>query len=495
MTAIFSILVYAILFSVLYVYYSITLFFVARKTNAGPAWIAFFPGLNLLLLSNVAGFPAWTVLMVFVPYIGVIVAVVLAAGVAFQVGRPIWTAILQAVPVLNLFLPVYYASTKRRPAGQIKRPLPHVVNATIGALPYRMRTPAAFSYIAAFVSIGCIAYYSFPSKPVLKQRVGRAASFVRTYREFPHLDTEDKQILPYKVISYTWPQGATPPMDLLNELLPPGTNVGVVGTLGVTASGAQFFAKGKSFALVHVIDTGDDEAPHKLLNLYRKLGGQVKDLTRQKLPDSRLDGIEVAFPRANKLQYVLEKKESPFLIVISVIPQLAPFAETLLPLLGSQDGLMDIPEFRNRIEMIPFELADFTPKVEIEKLTFTLPQFGPFFQGPGIENELGLFTEGTDRVLMDFRAGNSIWQAQINGFGSELGGWLIWKSLGWWKDLITKGEFSDGSPFSKILKILIHIDPRIADIVPRVFPCNGGYVTLMGPRGPQSDALQEALAQ
>ena len=250
----------AMLLTVLHLFYSITLFVIARKTATPGSWLAFVPGLNLFLLSRVAGFPAWTGLMIFVPYVGPFVAIALALGVAYTIRRPIWTALLQVHPYTAWILPLYYALARRVGVGPQRpsEPLGPAERFLFTVLPASMREPALFSAAAAVASVVCIGYLALrPERPADPKTPLTAAMF-RTFREFPFEGVEKGVPRPYEVRSWPLP-ASVPDMKLANHIFPEGVNLTAYGGFGVVVSGASYFAK-RELVLVHVLDTGSAEA-------------------------------------------------------------------------------------------------------------------------------------------------------------------------------------------------------------------------------------------
>ncbi len=97
-----------------YIYTSLALMKIAKKTGTEPEWLAWIPIANLYLLSKIAGMPWWPLLLILAGWIPVIGAFAILAFYVFviiwlwktfeAVGRPGWWAILSIIPIVNLLL-------------------------------------------------------------------------------------------------------------------------------------------------------------------------------------------------------------------------------------------------------------------------------------------------------------------------------------------------------------------------------------------------------
>ena len=95
----------------LYVYTSLALMFIARRTNTPNAWLAWIPIANVYLLTQIAQVSGWWTLAVLIgaiPILGFIVLTGLSLWwfwrVAERVGMPGWTGLLMIIPVVNLIM-------------------------------------------------------------------------------------------------------------------------------------------------------------------------------------------------------------------------------------------------------------------------------------------------------------------------------------------------------------------------------------------------------
>ena len=103
----------------LYVYTSWALMVIARKTKTKKIWLAWIPIANIYLMTQIAGVPWWTMLLlllVYVPMVGTLLVLGLTIYYWWNIAEvrrmPGWLGILMAVPVVNLFVMGYIAWAK-----------------------------------------------------------------------------------------------------------------------------------------------------------------------------------------------------------------------------------------------------------------------------------------------------------------------------------------------------------------------------------------------
>ena len=92
-----------------YIYFSLALMTIARKTNTENGWFAWIPILNCILMLNVAKKPIWWIILFLIPLVNIVVAIIVWMGVAEARNKPNWWGILMIVPVANLVVPGYLA--------------------------------------------------------------------------------------------------------------------------------------------------------------------------------------------------------------------------------------------------------------------------------------------------------------------------------------------------------------------------------------------------
>ena len=97
-----------LIFAILYVYVALALMRIAEKTKTKNSWLAFIPIVNFYLLTQMArksGNWTWILLLVFLPFGGMVVA---GIGIWFfwlvaeRIKFPGWISLLLLVPFVNL---------------------------------------------------------------------------------------------------------------------------------------------------------------------------------------------------------------------------------------------------------------------------------------------------------------------------------------------------------------------------------------------------------
>lgn len=97
---------------VVYVYTSLVLMTIAKKTNTANAWLAWIPIGNLYLLTQVAKVPWWTFLVIFlawIPFVGSLAIFAVLIWWWWKIcehrNRPGWWSLLVTfVPVVNVVM-------------------------------------------------------------------------------------------------------------------------------------------------------------------------------------------------------------------------------------------------------------------------------------------------------------------------------------------------------------------------------------------------------
>lgn len=92
-----------------YVYGSIVVMLIAKKTNTSNAWMAWIPILNLYLLCRAAGKSIIWFIMFFFPFINIVAMVIVWSAIAEKRGKPGWWGLLMLVPVANIVIPAILA--------------------------------------------------------------------------------------------------------------------------------------------------------------------------------------------------------------------------------------------------------------------------------------------------------------------------------------------------------------------------------------------------
>jgi len=110
-----ALFIWMLFYLICYVYMSLVIMFIAKKTSTSNSWMAWVPILNIYLLCKAAGKSiAWFILM-FIPFINIIAVVIVWAAVAERLGKPAWWGILMLVPGVNLVIPAILAFTGGSP--------------------------------------------------------------------------------------------------------------------------------------------------------------------------------------------------------------------------------------------------------------------------------------------------------------------------------------------------------------------------------------------
>lgn len=98
-----------LVFAVFYVYFSLALQTIAKKTNAENAWLAWIPIANIILMLNIAKKPLWWFLLCLIPIVSIVIFIIVWMAIAEARGKPGWWGILLIVPVVGLIVPGYLA--------------------------------------------------------------------------------------------------------------------------------------------------------------------------------------------------------------------------------------------------------------------------------------------------------------------------------------------------------------------------------------------------
>lgn len=113
--AVFASIILILLIPV-YVYSSICLQFIAKKTNQSPLWLAWIPVANLFLMCKIAKISYWWLLLIlgaFIPYLGIICGMFFTGFVWYKIAlarnKAGWTGALAIIPLVNLFIMGYLA--------------------------------------------------------------------------------------------------------------------------------------------------------------------------------------------------------------------------------------------------------------------------------------------------------------------------------------------------------------------------------------------------
>jgi len=102
-------LVFLVFFAAIYIYMALALSTIAKKTNTENAWWGWVPILNILLMLNIAKKPLWWIILLIIPFVGIVIGVLVWMAVAEARGKPNWWGILIIVPLVGIIVPGYLA--------------------------------------------------------------------------------------------------------------------------------------------------------------------------------------------------------------------------------------------------------------------------------------------------------------------------------------------------------------------------------------------------
>jgi Family of unknown function (DUF5684) len=102
-------LVFGLIGLAFYVYLSLALQTIAKKTHTENGWMAWIPIINTILLLNIAKKPIWWILLCLIPLVNIVIFIIVWMAVAEARGKPSWWGILLIVPLVGIIVPGYLA--------------------------------------------------------------------------------------------------------------------------------------------------------------------------------------------------------------------------------------------------------------------------------------------------------------------------------------------------------------------------------------------------
>ena len=93
----------------MYVYTSLALQTIAKKTNTDNPWMAWIPIINIILMLNIAKKPLWWIILCFIPLVNIVIMIIVWMAIAEARQKPNWWGILMIVPLVNIIVPGYLA--------------------------------------------------------------------------------------------------------------------------------------------------------------------------------------------------------------------------------------------------------------------------------------------------------------------------------------------------------------------------------------------------
>ena len=94
---------------VAYGYIAFSIQTIANKTGTDNAWMAWVPILNVWLLCEIGGKPGWWVILMFIPFINIVMTVLIWMAVSDARQKSPFLGVLMLIPFLNLIVPGYLA--------------------------------------------------------------------------------------------------------------------------------------------------------------------------------------------------------------------------------------------------------------------------------------------------------------------------------------------------------------------------------------------------
>lgn len=98
-----------IVWAVIYAYMAFSLMTIANKTGTENGWFAWIPILNVILMLQIASKPLWWIILMFIPFVNIVIIIMTWMAIAEARGFPSWWGVLFIVPFVNLIVPGYLA--------------------------------------------------------------------------------------------------------------------------------------------------------------------------------------------------------------------------------------------------------------------------------------------------------------------------------------------------------------------------------------------------
>ncbi len=104
--------VFLLFVTAFYIFFSICLQTIAKKTNTENAWLAWIPVANIFLMASIAKKPVIWAILCLIPIINIVAFIFLGIGIAEARGKESWLGILMIIPGINLVVLGYLAFSK-----------------------------------------------------------------------------------------------------------------------------------------------------------------------------------------------------------------------------------------------------------------------------------------------------------------------------------------------------------------------------------------------
>jgi len=88
-----------------YVIQAITIYKLAEKADAENRWLAFIPGLQVILFLNIIGKSGWLILLFLIPVVNFFFGILVLARVLQAFGMPLW------VVICSILIPMFFQIT------------------------------------------------------------------------------------------------------------------------------------------------------------------------------------------------------------------------------------------------------------------------------------------------------------------------------------------------------------------------------------------------
>jgi hypothetical protein len=93
----------------MYVYVSLAVQTIAKKTGTANDWLAWIPIAHIFLMLDIAKKPMWWFILFLIPVVNAVVLIIVWMAIAEARGKPNWWGILMIVPPVNFIVPGYLA--------------------------------------------------------------------------------------------------------------------------------------------------------------------------------------------------------------------------------------------------------------------------------------------------------------------------------------------------------------------------------------------------
>jgi tetratricopeptide (TPR) repeat protein len=109
---------------ILYLYFALCLFFIARKREVPYPWTAWVPLVQVWPFVESAGKPLWLIILLLVPFINIVVALYLWMCISENLGKNKWLGLLMILPVINFVFLGFLAFSKAESHGSLETDVP-----------------------------------------------------------------------------------------------------------------------------------------------------------------------------------------------------------------------------------------------------------------------------------------------------------------------------------------------------------------------------------